>query len=179
MAGGAGTSVPPVELVPPLELDELLDEDDELELPVLVLAGDLVRSAHLPGVRFQPSQLVDRMRAATAGAWDVHGTLALPGNDTVDMASTYQKLMEEVVEPRLSRVEGVAQVRLEGGRPSEVQIRFDPHRLAAQGLTPQQLAQAVAGARRHVRVRSPPPRHQSARPVLEHTPTAVRWRRYA
>lgn len=71
----------------------------------------------------------------------------LPGNDTVDMASTYQKLMEEVVEPRLSRIEGVAQVRLEGGRPSEVQIRFDPHHLAAQGITPQQIAQAVAGAR--------------------------------
>lgn len=71
----------------------------------------------------------------------------LPGNDTKDLAATYQKLMEEVVEPRLARVDGVSQVQLEGGRPSEVQIRFDPHRLAAQNLTPQQLAQAVIAAR--------------------------------
>lgn len=71
----------------------------------------------------------------------------LPGNDTADMAAAYQKLMEEVVEPRLSRVEGVSQVNLEGGRPSEVQIRFDAHRLAALGITPQQLASTVIAAR--------------------------------
>jgi len=71
----------------------------------------------------------------------------LPGNDVVDMAASYQKLMEEVVEPRLARVDGVSQVNLEGGRPSEVQIRFDTHRLAALGITPRQLAQAVIGAR--------------------------------
>jgi multidrug efflux pump subunit AcrB len=46
----------------------------------------------------------------------------LPGNDTEDVAATYQKLMEEVVEPRLARVPGVSRVNLEGGRPREVQI---------------------------------------------------------
>jgi multidrug efflux pump subunit AcrB len=71
----------------------------------------------------------------------------LPGNTTQDMAATYQKLMEEVVEPRLSRVEGVSRVSLEGGRPSEVQIRFDAHRLAALGITPQQVAATVIAAR--------------------------------
>ncbi len=71
----------------------------------------------------------------------------LPGNDTRDVAATYQKLMEEVVEPRLTRVPGVSRVNLEGGRPREVQIRFDAFRLAALGLTPQQLAQTVVAAR--------------------------------
>lgn len=71
----------------------------------------------------------------------------LAGNNTEDMAATYQKLMEEVVEPRLARVPGVSRVNLEGGRPREVQIRFDPYRLAALGLTPQQLAQTVITAR--------------------------------
>jgi multidrug efflux pump subunit AcrB len=69
------------------------------------------------------------------------------GNHTEDMGATYQKLMEEVVEPRLSRVPGVSRVNLEGGRPREVQIGFDPYRLAALGLTPQQLAQTVVAAR--------------------------------
>jgi multidrug efflux pump subunit AcrB len=71
----------------------------------------------------------------------------MPGNDTKDLAATYQKLMEEVVQPRLSRVPGVSRVNLEGGRPREVQISFDPHRLAALGLTPQRVAATVAGAR--------------------------------
>lgn len=71
----------------------------------------------------------------------------LPGNNTEDMAATYQKLMEEVVQPRLARVPGVSRVNLEGGRPREVQIRFDAHRLAALGITPQQLAQTVVSAR--------------------------------
>jgi multidrug efflux pump subunit AcrB len=71
----------------------------------------------------------------------------LPGNDTEDMAATYQKLMEEVVQPRLAQVPGVSRVNLEGGRPREVRVNFDPHRLAALGLTPQRLAQTVAAAR--------------------------------
>ncbi|MFP5305259.1 MAG: efflux RND transporter permease subunit, partial [Gammaproteobacteria bacterium] len=71
----------------------------------------------------------------------------LPGNATTDVAATYQKLMEEVVEPRLALVPGVSQVNLEGGRPREVRIRFDAFRLAALGLTPQQLAQTVIAAR--------------------------------
>jgi multidrug efflux pump subunit AcrB len=69
------------------------------------------------------------------------------GRTDVDMGATYQKLMEELVEPRLARVAGVSRVNLEGGRPREIQIRFDAHRLAAVGLTPQQLAQTVIAAR--------------------------------
>ena len=71
----------------------------------------------------------------------------MPGNATTDMGATYQQLMEEVVQPRLSRVPGVSRVNLEGGRPREVQIRFDAHRLAALGLTPQQIAATVISAR--------------------------------
>lgn len=71
----------------------------------------------------------------------------LPGNTVTDPASVYQQLMEEVVEPRLARVPGVSRVNLEGGRPREVRISFDPHRLAALGLTPSRVAELVAGAR--------------------------------
>jgi multidrug efflux pump subunit AcrB len=69
------------------------------------------------------------------------------GHSVPDIAVEYQQLMEEVVEPRLARVPGVSRVNLEGGRPREVQVRFDPHRLAALGLTPQRLAQTVIAAR--------------------------------
>jgi len=63
----------------------------------------------------------------------------LPGHSVPDIAVEYQQLMEEVVEPRLARVPGVSR--------REVQISFDPHRLAALGLTPQRLAQTVIAAR--------------------------------
>jgi len=71
----------------------------------------------------------------------------LPGNPVTDVAAHYQKLMEEVVEPRLARVPGVSRVNLEGGRPREVQVRFDAHRLAALGITPQQVASTIIAAR--------------------------------
>ena len=58
----------------------------------------------------------------------------IAGHSVPDIAVQYQQLMEEVVEPRLARVPGVSRVNLEGGRPREVQVRFDPHRLAALGL---------------------------------------------
>ncbi len=86
----------------------------------------------------------DNWQGSNAGSMLIR---PLPGNNTRDIAATYQKLMEEVVEPRLARVPGVSRVNLEGGRPREVQIRFDAFRLAALGLTPQQIAEAVVSAR--------------------------------
>ena len=71
----------------------------------------------------------------------------IAGHSVPDIAVQYQQLMEEVVEPRLARVPGVSRVNLEGGRPREVQVRFDPHRLAALGISPQRLAQTVIAAR--------------------------------
>ena len=71
----------------------------------------------------------------------------VPGHTIPDIAVEYQQFIEEVVEPRLARVPGVSRVNLEGGRPREVHVTFDPHRLAALGLTPQRLAQTVIAAR--------------------------------
>jgi multidrug efflux pump subunit AcrB len=86
----------------------------------------------------------DNWQGATAASLLVR---PIDGRTDVDMGATYQKLMEEVVEPRLARVPGVSRVNLEGGRPREVQVRFDAHRLAALGITPQQIASTVIAAR--------------------------------
>ncbi|HUP91229.1 MAG TPA: efflux RND transporter permease subunit [Solimonas sp.] len=86
----------------------------------------------------------DNWQGQTAASLQVYPT---DGNTGVDMGATYQKLMEEIVQPRLARVPGVSRVNLEGGRPREVQIHFDPYRLASLGLTAQQLAQTVISAR--------------------------------
>ena len=71
----------------------------------------------------------------------------IPGHSIADIAVEYQQFIEEVVEPRMARVPGVSRVSLEGGRPREVQVTFDPHRLAALGITPQRLAETVIAAR--------------------------------
>ncbi len=71
----------------------------------------------------------------------------VPGHEVPDIAVQYQQFVEEVIEPRLARVPGVSRVNLEGGRPREVRVTFDPHRLAALGITPQRLAATVIAAR--------------------------------
>lgn len=57
----------------------------------------------------------------------------LPHNANRDLAS-YQKLIEDEVEPRLSRIPGVSQVFLAGEQPRELHVTFDSYRAAALGI---------------------------------------------
>ncbi len=50
---------------------------------------------------------------------------------------------EDRIKPVLERIEGVSEVNVLGGREREVQIQFDPVKLASRGLTPAQLIQAI------------------------------------
>ncbi|MEO3864589.1 efflux RND transporter permease subunit [Rheinheimera fenheensis] len=69
----------------------------------------------------------------------------LPGNTTQDVIK-YQQLIEDVVYPRLSRIQGVGQVNLNSQRPRELKISFDPQRAAALGLSINQIANQVRAA---------------------------------
>jgi hydrophobic/amphiphilic exporter-1 (mainly G- bacteria), HAE1 family len=55
------------------------------------------------------------------------------------------KLAEDVVKQRLSRVKGVGNVEIVGGRPREIHVVIDPARLAARGLTPGDVSAALDG----------------------------------
>ena len=57
----------------------------------------------------------------------------LPDNPNRDLA-TYQKLIEDRVEPRLARIPGVSRVNLQGEQPRELHVTFDPYRAAALGV---------------------------------------------
>ena len=57
----------------------------------------------------------------------------LPGNPNTDLAS-YQKLIEDQVQPRLARIPGISQVNLRGEQPRELHITFDSYRAAALGV---------------------------------------------
>lgn len=69
-----------------------------------------------------------------------------PGNPVTDMIE-YQDLIEDVVEPRLARIPGVAQVSLNGRRPKQVNIELDPLKTALRGLQVSDVAAALASAR--------------------------------
>jgi len=58
----------------------------------------------------------------------------LPGNDATDLGE-YQKLFEDVLKPRFSRIPGMGQVNLASSRPRELRITFDPLRAASLGLS--------------------------------------------
>ncbi len=77
-----------------------------------------------------------------------------------------RRLAEDVIEPRLERVPGVANVEVVGGRRQEVRVETDSERLAHYGLNPDQVIGALrrenytvsvgtiadAGTERHLRV---------------------------
>ncbi len=71
----------------------------------------------------------------------------LPDNPNKNLYSeVYQRVIEDVVEPRLSRISGVSQVNLQSRRERQVQITFDPFRTAALGLSIGDAARAIGRA---------------------------------
>jgi len=60
-------------------------------------------------------------------AWFIIKTL--PGND--NPLSGYYTLVEDLVQTRFERVEGVSQSEVRGGRAKELRINFDPYKMAA------------------------------------------------
>jgi multidrug efflux pump subunit AcrB len=69
----------------------------------------------------------------------------LPGNPNTELAS-YQKLIEDEVEPLLARIPGVSRVDLAGEQPRELHITFDSYRAAALGIQIQDIIDTVSRA---------------------------------
>ena len=69
----------------------------------------------------------------------------LPGNPNQDLG-LYQKLIEDVVEPRFARIPGMGQVNLASHRPRELRITFDPLRAASLGLSIGELSSTISRA---------------------------------
>ncbi|MEW6412399.1 MAG: efflux RND transporter permease subunit [Candidatus Zixiibacteriota bacterium] len=71
-----------------------------------------------------------------------------------DSAGVYvphtQTMVEDVVKPRLERVEGVSSVNIFGGLEQELHVVFDPALLASNGVTVNQLAGALRSENRDI-----------------------------
>jgi HAE1 family hydrophobic/amphiphilic exporter-1 len=109
------------------------DWDEEMDIAALAVREklglvELPREAEKPRVlRFDPS-LDPVMR------------LALSGERSLD---DLRQLAERVVGPRLEAVRGVAAARVRGGLDPEIAVEADEDRLAALGLTLEDLAKAL------------------------------------
>lgn len=66
---------------------------------------------------------------------------ATPGNPR--FIRTYKNYVEDVIHPELERIPGIAEARIYGGRDEEVQVSFDPERLAFYGVTLTQLIRRI------------------------------------
>ena len=61
--------------------------------------------------------------------------IALKGNEGMD-ANSLRSLMEDVIQNRLERVEGVSTTNINGGQDTYVQVAVDQNRLESYGMTP-------------------------------------------
>jgi len=114
----------------------------ELERSLLEVMNRLNRVSRYPDDAEEPvlSSLGGNSRPI---AWFIVKTL--PGNKR-DIAS-YQEFLEEVVQTRFERVEGVAMSEVRGGRDREVRITFDPYKAASLGVQLPVAAALAGGAK--------------------------------
>lgn len=78
-------------------------------------------------------------------AWIIFGT-----SDPDFDIRTLQDFAEDNIKPALERVPGVSEIGVLGGRERELQIRFDPVRLAQYRITPSVFINAIRAANRNV-----------------------------
>jgi hydrophobic/amphiphilic exporter-1 (mainly G- bacteria), HAE1 family len=74
-----------------------------------------------------------------------------PKNGSSANANSYRDLVEDVIEPRLQRVEGVSRFLIAGGQEREVEVRVDPKGLSDRNLTIGNVVDAIRNANRDIR----------------------------
>jgi hydrophobic/amphiphilic exporter-1 (mainly G- bacteria), HAE1 family len=116
--------------VPPREeADKLLAQHPDLKGEL-----DLAYAAQSEGLKM--------LRLRRLAAKDPRVNKWLP---PVRDVSTLRKFTEDFIEAALERVEGVSNSNVLGGREEELQVIIDPQRLAARGLTINDVRQALRG----------------------------------
>lgn len=101
--------------------------------PLLAAKLDRIAAARSPDLALY------RLRRLVAAHPEL-GSIAPPAIDVEAM----RRMAEDEIESRLERVDGVSAADLVGGRADELQVIVDPQRLAARGLTIEDLRLALA-----------------------------------
>lgn len=122
-----------------LEFDWGVDKD----VARLDVSEKLRRVTNLPDLADEPEVIAGSGEESDAVAWMIMTSPRGP-------AEIYQ-VADDIVKPRLERVEGVSQVRIFGGREKEMHVYVNPSRLASTGLTVADVAAALRSQNRNVR----------------------------
>lgn len=115
-----------------------------LEFPVGTdISSAFVRVTNkLNEVPFYPEN-ADRPTITTSGPFDrAIGWFVIKTDSTV-YAPYMQTLIEDMVKPRMERVEGVSSINIFGGLEQQLHVTFDPDRLASSGITISSLINAL------------------------------------
>ncbi len=82
---------------------------------------------------------------AGGGGLSAASLLVVPTTDidSLDMGQ-YQKAIDDIVQPRLARVPGVANVNMASQRPRELRVTFDPYKAASLGISVGQIANVLS-----------------------------------
>ncbi len=123
-----------------------------LEFPVGTdLTSALVRvSNKLKQVPSYPDN-VDQPVVSTTGPFE--GAIAwfiIKATDSTIYVPELKTLVEELVQPRMERVPGVAQINVFGGLKQELHVDFDAQTLASMGITISQLSAALRSENRDI-----------------------------
>jgi len=117
------------------------DVGTDLQRAVIDVLNALNNTEELPPDVDEPSIQV--------GGWDFPVATLLVRNrnaDARDDISSYQRIVDNEVEPRLLAIDGVQRLNLASERETMVLITFDPYRTAALGIQVSDLADTVTRA---------------------------------
>jgi len=107
-----------------------------LERALIDVMNALNQVPNYPPDATEPVISVGGSSTFTAIAWFA----IKPTEDNSRDIASYQDYVEEIIQTRLERVEGVSQTNAFGGLPSELRITFDPYKAATLGLNIPELA---------------------------------------
>ncbi|WP_028114778.1 efflux RND transporter permease subunit [Ferrimonas kyonanensis] len=119
------------------------DVGTDMQQAMLDVINNLNQAPPLPLDAFEPVVAVGGGRDGPNAASLL--VRVLPDNPQQDIAQ-YQKLIDDVIEPRLARIQGIGQVNLNSRRPRELRISFDPFTAAAMGIQVSQIGSTIARA---------------------------------
>ena len=109
----------------------------------LDVINNLTQAPPRPGDALEP-------RVSSGGGPQTPGAASLlvrvlPSNPNTELSS-YQKLIEDEVQPRLARIPGVSRVDLQGEQPRELHVTFDSYRAAALGVQIRDITSVISRA---------------------------------
>lgn len=119
----------------------------DMQQAMLDVLTSLNQTPPLPIDAMEPVVVAGGGNGAGGGGTAAASLLVVPDNNNIshDMAQ-YQKLLDDIVEPALTRVPGISAVNMNSQRTKEMRVEFDPYKLASLGISLGDMARTLSSA---------------------------------